>query len=244
MYERFTDRSRRVMQLANEEAQRFGHEYIGTEHLLLGLIREGDGVAAIVLNNLHVDLREVRGATEAVLSRGAGADRPVKAGKLPLTPPAKQAIAYAIEEARDLNHNYVGTEHLLLGVARHRDGVAAVLLSRTGVTYEAVRAEVMKVLDFPTPKPDESPPPQTVEPRPDEPPLPREVRQVVDDLTRRIEAVAAEKAEAIAAQDFDRAAHLREREVNLTRAKRAILREWRTGPPGRPGDATEPREGG
>ena len=122
MYERFTDRARRVMQLANQEAQRFNHEYIGTEHILLGLVKEGSGVGANVLKNLGVDLRKVRLEVEKLVKSGP---EMVTMGKLPQTPRAKRVIEYAIEEARNLNHNYVGTEHLLLGLLRERDGVAA-----------------------------------------------------------------------------------------------------------------------
>src|SRR5213595_503066 len=115
MYERFTDRARKVMQLANQEAQRFNHEYIGTEHILLGLVKEGTGVAANVLKNLDIDLRKIRLEVEKIVQ--AGPDM-VTMGKLPQTPRAKKVIEYSIEEARNLNHNYVGTEHLLLGLLR------------------------------------------------------------------------------------------------------------------------------
>ena len=119
MYERFTDRARKVMQLANQEAQRFNHEYVGTEHVLLGLIKEGSGVAANVLKNLDVDLRKIRNEVEKIVQ--AGPDM-VTMGKLPQTPRAKKVIEYAIEEARNLNHNYVGTEHLLLGLVARAGG--------------------------------------------------------------------------------------------------------------------------
>ncbi|MBO0699405.1 MAG: NDP-hexose 4-ketoreductase, partial [Zavarzinella sp.] len=127
MYERFTDRARKVMQLANQEAQRFHHEYIGTEHMLLGVIKEGSGVAANVLQNLGIDLRKVRSEVEKIVQTGPGGDQTVL-GKLPHTPRAKKVIEYSIEEARSLNHNYVGTEHLLLGLLREQDGVAAQVL--------------------------------------------------------------------------------------------------------------------
>src|SRR5262249_18473788 len=104
MYERFTDRARKVMQLANQEAQRFNHEYIGTEHILLGLVKEGSGVAANVLKNLDIDLRKIRLEVEKIVQ--AGPDM-VTMGKLPQTPRAKKVIEYSIEEARNLNHNYV-----------------------------------------------------------------------------------------------------------------------------------------
>src|SRR5947209_10544422 len=110
MYERFTDRARKVMQLANQEAQRFNHEYIGTEHILLGLVKEGSGVAATVLKNLNIDLRKIRPEVEKIIQCSQeGTAR----GKLPRTPRARKVIEYAIEEARNLNHNYDGTEHLL-----------------------------------------------------------------------------------------------------------------------------------
>ena len=115
MFERFTDRARKVMALANQEAQRFNHEYIGTEHILLGLVKEGSGVGANVLKNLDVDLRKVRLEVEKLVKSGPDM---VTMGKLPQTPRAKKVIEYAIEEARNLNHNYVGTEHLLLGLLR------------------------------------------------------------------------------------------------------------------------------
>ena len=105
MYERFTDRARKVMQLANQEAQRFNHEYIGTEHILLGLVKEGSGVAANVLKNLDVDLRKIRLEVEKLVQSGP---EMVTMGKLPQTPRAKKVIEYSMEEARNLNHNYVG----------------------------------------------------------------------------------------------------------------------------------------
>src|SRR5213596_1612112 len=143
MYERFTDRARKVMQLANQEAQRFNHEYIGTEHVLLGLIKEGSGVAANVLKNLDVDLRKIRLEVEKIVQ--AGPDM-VTMGKLPQTPRAKKVIEYSIEEARNLNHNYVGTEHLLLGLLREQEGVAAQVLMNLGLKLEDVREEVLNLL--------------------------------------------------------------------------------------------------
>ena len=144
MYERFTDRARKVMQLANQEAQRFSHEYIGTEHLLLGLIKEGSGVAANVLKNLEVDLHKVRLEVEKLAQ--AGPDTVNLMGKLPQTPGAKRVIEYSIEEARNLSHNYVGTEHLLLGLLREQEGVAAQVLMNLGLRLEDVREEVLNLL--------------------------------------------------------------------------------------------------
>src|SRR5215212_5502675 len=143
MYERFTDRARKVMQLANQEAQRFNHEYIGTEHILLGLVKEGTGVAANVLKNLDIDLRKIRLEVEKIVQ--AGPDM-VTMGKLPQTPRAKKVIEYSIEEARNLNHNYVGTEHLLLGLLREQEGVAAQVLMNLGLKLEDVREEVLNLL--------------------------------------------------------------------------------------------------
>ncbi|UCE61685.1 MAG: ATP-dependent Clp protease ATP-binding subunit [Phycisphaerales bacterium] len=143
MFERFTDRARKVMALANQEAQRFNHEYIGTEHILLGLVKEGSGVGANVLKNLDVDLRKVRLEVEKLVKSGP---ETVAMGKLPQTPRAKKVIEYAIEEARNLNHNYVGTEHLLLGLLREQDGVAAQVLMNLNLKLEDVREEVLNLL--------------------------------------------------------------------------------------------------
>lgn len=143
MYERFTDRARKVMQLANQEAQRFNHEYIGTEHVLLGLIKEGSGVAANVLKNLDVDLRKIRLEVEKLVQSGPDM---VTMGKLPQTPRAKKVIEYSMEEARNLGHNYVGTEHILLGLLREQEGVAAQVLMNLGLKLEEVREEVLNLL--------------------------------------------------------------------------------------------------
>ncbi len=143
MFERFTDRARKVMALANQEAQRFNHEYIGTEHILLGLIKEGSGVAANVLRNLEIDLKKVRIEVEKHVQSGPNT---MSMGKLPYTPKAKKVIELAFEEARSLGHNYVGTEHLLLGLLREQEGVAARVLMNLGVKLEDVREEVLNLL--------------------------------------------------------------------------------------------------
>lgn len=143
MYERFTDRARKVMQLANQEAIRFNHEYIGTEHILLGLIKEGSGVAANVLKNLDIDLHKARLEVEKIVQPGPDM---VTIGKLPQSPHAKKVIEYAIEEARTLKHNYVGTEHVLLGLLRVQGGVAFDVLKACGLNVEAVRQEVLDLL--------------------------------------------------------------------------------------------------
>ena len=141
-FDKFTERARRVLTLAQEEAQRFNHNYIGTEHLLLGLVREGDGVAAKVLSNLGVELSKVRSAVEFIIGRG---DR-AAVGEIGLTPRAKKVIELAVDEARRLNHHYIGTEHLLLGLVREGEGIAASVLESLGVNLERVRAETTRIL--------------------------------------------------------------------------------------------------
>jgi hypothetical protein len=141
-FDKFTDRARKVLTLAQDEAQRFNHNYIGTEHLLLGLVREGEGVAARVLENMNVELDRVRSATEFIIGRG---DSPV-VGEVGLTPRAKRVIELAIDEARRLGHNYIGTEHLLLGLVREGEGIAAGVLESLGVNLDKVRHEVIRVL--------------------------------------------------------------------------------------------------
>jgi ATP-dependent Clp protease ATP-binding subunit ClpC len=143
MFERFTDRARKVMALANQEAQRFNHEHIGTEHILLGLVKEGSGVGATVLKNLDVDIKKLRLEVEKLVKSGPDL---VTMGKLPQTPRAKKVIEYAIEEARFLNHNYVGTEHILLGLLRETEGIAAQVLMNLGLKLEEVRQEVLNLL--------------------------------------------------------------------------------------------------
>ena len=143
MYERFTDRARKVMRLANEEAQRFNHEYIGTEHILLGLVKEGSGVAAQVLGSLGVDLHMIRLEVEKLVESGS---EMVTMGRLPQTPRAKKAIEYSMEEVRNLNHKYVGTEHILLGLIREQEGVAAQVLMNLRLNVQDVRDEVLRFL--------------------------------------------------------------------------------------------------
>jgi len=143
MFERFTDRARKVMALANQEAQRSNHEWIGTEHILLGLVKEGSGVGANVLKNLDVDIKKLRLEVEKLVKSGPDM---VTMGKLPHTPRAKKVIEYAIEEARSLNHNYIGTEHILLGLLRETEGVAAQVLMNLGLRLEDVRQEVLNLL--------------------------------------------------------------------------------------------------
>jgi len=141
-FDKFTKRAKQVLQIATEEARAFNHPYIGTEHLLLGLIREGEGVAARVLDELGVKLVQARHAVEFIVGHGEGAPR----HDLELTARAKKVIAYAVEEAKRLNHHYIGTEHLLLGLVRNGEGVATGVLDILGVSLEQVRTNVMRVL--------------------------------------------------------------------------------------------------
>ncbi len=144
MLEKFTDRARKVINLARQEAERLGHEFIGTEHILLGLVKEGSGVAANVLENLGVDLEKIRIEVEKYVS--SPGETISASSSLPFTPKAKKVLELAMEEARNLEHNYIGTEHLLLGVLREQDGMAAQVLLNLGVKLEDVRAELMELL--------------------------------------------------------------------------------------------------
>ncbi|MBI4285787.1 MAG: ATP-dependent Clp protease ATP-binding subunit [Chloroflexi bacterium] len=148
-FEKFSERARRVLTLAQEEARHLNHSYIGTEHILLGLVHEEEGVAAKVLVNLGVDLGKVRQAVEFTMGRG---EKP-SSGEIGLTPRAKRVIELAIDEARHLGHSYIGTEHLLLGILREGGGVAVSVLDSFGVTLEQVRAEVVRVLSQGSPRP-------------------------------------------------------------------------------------------
>src|SRR5436853_7913154 len=138
MNERFTDRARKVMQLANQEAQRLNHEYIGTEHILLGLVKEGSGVAANVLKNLDVDLRKIRLEVEKTVQPGPDM---VTLGKLPQTARTRKVLEYAGEEANNLDHNYIGTENVLLGLLRESGGVEATGTVTVGLRREEVREQ-------------------------------------------------------------------------------------------------------
>lgn len=143
MFEKFTDRSRKVMAFANQEAHRFSHECVGTEHILLGLVHEGSGVGANVIKQLGMDLRSMRIAVEKLVK--SGPDR-VEMGRLTQTPRAQKVVEFAIEEARNLKHNYIGTEHLLLGLCRETEGLCCQVLSSFGVAIETVREEVNLLL--------------------------------------------------------------------------------------------------
>lgn len=141
-FEKFTEGARRVFSLMQEEAARFNHNYLGTEHILLGLVREGDGIAARVLTNLGVQLPKVRSAVEFIIGHGDG----LVVGDPGLTPRAKKVIELAMDEARLLGNNAIGTEHLLLGLVREGGGIAVGVLESLGVSLESVRRSVMQVV--------------------------------------------------------------------------------------------------
>jgi ATP-dependent Clp protease ATP-binding subunit ClpC len=219
MYERFTDRARKVMQLANQEAQRFNHEYIGTEHILLGLVKEGSGVAANVLKNLDIDPEGVQREVTKLVQPGSSA----KTGKLPQTPRAKTVIEHSIEEARNPNHNYVGTEHLLLGLLREQEGVAAQVLMNLGLKLEDVRQAVLNMLGC-VPKERDS---VSVKRKPRTPfPAPPDAAQIVQELDAHTERTQREMESAITAHQFEQAALLLDRITKLTRLREHIVSSW------------------
>jgi ATP-dependent Clp protease ATP-binding subunit ClpC len=142
-YSRFTDRALKVMQFANHEALRFNHEYVGTEHVLLGLIQVADGVAVAILRKCGVSTEAVRREVERLVQRGPGGESLV--GRLPHTPRAEEALRWTSEEARFLSHDFVGTEHILMGLLHTSDGVAAVVLNSFGLTADRARDEVIRL---------------------------------------------------------------------------------------------------
>ncbi|MDP3789706.1 MAG: Clp protease N-terminal domain-containing protein, partial [Candidatus Omnitrophota bacterium] len=148
MFNRFTERARKVILLAKEEAKRFNHDYIGTEHILLGLVREGEGVAAAVLENLGLSSEKIRTEVEKLVQTGPST---IISGDIPFTPKAKKVMELAMDEAVSLGHNYVGTEHLLLGLLREGEGVASQVLINLGLDLNKVRNEVMRLLGSATP---------------------------------------------------------------------------------------------
>ena len=210
MYERFTDRARKVMQLANQEAQRFNHEYIGTEHILLGLVKEGSGVAANVLKNLSISLQKVRREVEQIVQHGPGGESSLDWDRLPQTPRAKKVVEYAIDEARRLNHNYIGTEHLLLGLLREEEGVAAQVLMNLGLKLDRVREELLNLLE-------NKPISRRAEPAPPVVPLEALTAEQLQVIQERIRYLDEQKELFVAVQDFDQAVRLREEVVALKR---------------------------
>jgi ATP-dependent Clp protease ATP-binding subunit ClpA/prophage maintenance system killer protein len=214
MFQRFTDRARRAVHLAQEEARLLRHNYVGTEHLLLGLLHEGEGVAATALDSLGISLEAVRAQVEEIIGRGPT----TPTGHIPFTPRAKKVLELSLRQALQLGHNYIGTEHLLLGLLREGEGVAAQALARLGADHARVREGVLELL---TGK-GEEPGAET-----------RLVRLTppVDlvDAAEQLAQVRRQKEAAIDAGDLDSATALRDREKQLLADKLRREREWTAG---------------
>ena len=237
MFERFTDRARRVVVLAQEEARMLNHNYIGTEHLLLGLIHEGTGVAAKALESLGVSLEAVRAQVEAIIGQGQEAP----SGHIPFTPRAKKVLELSLRESRQLGHDYIGTEHILLGLLREGEGVAAQVLARLGADLNRVRQQVIELLHG---RRDEEPAASAAGGRERRPPP--EIASRLDaigsrlsaveqrtgtgpdtgELDQQIEQVLRDRHAAVDAQDYERAASLRDREKDLLAQQASRQQEW------------------
>ncbi len=242
MFERFTDRARRVVALAQEEARMLNHNYIGTEHLLLGLIRESEGVAAKALESLGISLEAVRQQVKEIIGRGQQAP----SGHIPFTPRAKKVLELSLREADGLGHNYIGTEHILLGLIREGSGVAAQVLVRLGADLNRARQQVVQLLHG-RPSEDliseDSPLPDDALTRVDS--LDRRLAVIerwvglrpdldnLDDLDQEIARVRREKEAAIDRQDFDVSVALRDQETQLLAARAGQEREWTEAAAGR-----------
>ncbi len=200
MFERFTEPARQVVVLAQDEARTLQHNYIGTEHILLGLLREEDGIAARALESLGITIEEVRGQVARIVGRGDE----VPHGQIPFTPRAKKVLELALREALSLGHQYIGTEHLLLGLGRENEGVAMRILSAFGANAEKIRNEIIRALSAPR---------RPADPR----------------LVSELESIAREKEAALEAQQFERAAMLRDRERSLQRRLSGGQSELREG---------------
>jgi len=239
MFERFSQRARRVVVLAQEEARLLNHNYIGTEHILLGLIREGEGVAAKALESLGISLDAVRQQVEKIIGRGQQAP----SGHIPFTPRAKKVLELSLREAKALGHNYIGTEHILLGLIREGSGVAAQVLVKLGADLNRARQQVIQLLhDY-----------QGEDVAGEGPPLPDDAPTRVDLLDRRLAAierwvglradpedldqeiarVRREKEAAIDRQDFEASAALRDQEKQLLTARAGQEQGWAEAAAGR-----------
>jgi ATP-dependent Clp protease ATP-binding subunit ClpA len=217
MFERFTDRARRVVVLAQEEARRRNHDYLGTEHLLLGLTAEGQGVAAKALESLGISLEVVRAQVEEAIGQGQWAPT----GQIPFTPRAKTVLELSLREAKQLGHDYIGTEHLLLGLLREGEGVAAQVLVKLGAELSRVRQQVVQVLSASAAGGQEAGAgTRWVLMR-----VPEDLREAEEQLAQ----VRGQKEAAIDAEDFGRAAALRDAEKQLLERLAEREREWRAG---------------
>jgi len=245
MFERFTDRARRVVVLAQQEARRLDHNYIGTEHILLGLIHEGEGVAARALDSLGISLDAVRQQVEEIIGRGQQAP----SGHIPFTPRAKKVLELSLRESLQLGHDYIGTEHILLGLVREGGGVAAQILVKLGADLNQVRQQVIQLLHGHQAKepvsawstagelrllPAVKARMEAVEQR-----LTAIEQRIgtgpdTSDLDGQIEIVRTEKEAAAEAQDYEQAASLRNREMELLASKAARQEQWTAGHPALP----------
>ncbi|MCZ7588581.1 MAG: UvrB/UvrC motif-containing protein [Gaiella sp.] len=214
MFERFTERARQVVVFAQDESRRLGHDHIGTEHLLLGLLREEEGLAARVLGAMDVTLEEVRAEVERIVGRG---EAPAT-GQIPFTPGGKKTLELALREAIALGHNYIGTEHILLGLVRADEGVGAEILREHDADPERIRQAIIRMLSGSAPLHEAKPEPDDVELT--SPPLAPEVLAELERLTQ-------EKDAAVERQAFDEAASLRDAEHRLRSAAARLVAAWR-----------------
>ena len=253
VFERFTDRARRVVVLAQEEARMLDHNYIGTEHILLGLIGEGEGVAAKALESLGISLESVRQEVEEIIGRGQQAPP----GHIAFTPRAKKVLELALREAQQLGHNYVGTEHILLGLIREGEGVAAQVLVKLGADLERVRQQVIQLLhghQGKQPVDDGRRRGKRARARLMDDALARiealdrrlaamerwvGMRPDLDDVDQEIAQVRRDKEAAIDTQDFEAAAALRDTEKELLAARASREKEWAAATGDRPSLAAE-----
>ena len=212
VFERFTERARQVVVLAQDEARHLKHGYIGTEHILLGLLREEEGIAARVLERLHVDEVEVRAQVRQIIGEGDE----VPTGQIPFTPRAKKVLELSLREALSMSHSYIGTEHILLGLVSENQGVATQVLLDLGADAETVRNEVLRTLGGAGTV-------EVVEPEPVELTSPPLSREVVEELAR----LAGEKERLIEQQAFEDAARARDLERRLRIPAAALVRAWR-----------------
>ena len=245
MFERFTDRARRVVVLAQEEARMLNHNYIGTEHILLGLIHEGEGVAARALQSLGISLEAVRQQVQEITGRGQGQQQ----GHVPFTPRAKKVLELSLREAQQLGHDYIGTEHILLGLIREGEGVAARVLVKLGADLNRVRQQVIHLLHGYQGKEPVSSGAAPGGPRRGR--VPSDVAARVDalesrlsaieqrvgtgpaagDLDEQIAQVRQDKESALDSQDFEQAGALRDRERQLLAGKTARQQQWEAAHP-------------
>jgi ATP-dependent Clp protease ATP-binding subunit ClpC len=217
MFERFTDRSRRVVVLAQEEARLLNHNYIGTEHLLLGLVHDGEGVAAKALESLGISLEAVRAQVEQIIGQGQSAP----SGHIPFTPRAKKVLELSLRESKQLGHDYIGTEHILLGLIREGEGVAAQVLVNLGGGLSRVRQQVIQLLSGGEAAVEQAGAPTRLVRMT----VPEDLREAQEQLTQ----VRRQKERAIDAEDFDRAAALRDQEQQLLGRLVERERAWTAG---------------